>query len=74
MKKKRKPLTITAALDRFVLQLEADGRSLHTIGQYRRHIRLLARWARSARRTWRGSSRRAPPERAPMAARRRKPR
>ncbi len=32
------------ALDRFVLQLEADGRSPHTIMQYRRHISALARW------------------------------
>ena len=32
------------ALDRFVLQLEADGRSPHTIKQYRRHISALARW------------------------------
>lgn len=32
------------ALDTFVLQLEADGRSPHTIGNYRRHVALLARW------------------------------
>jgi integrase/recombinase XerC len=32
------------ALDRFVVQLEADGRSPHTIAQYRRHIALLGRW------------------------------
>lgn len=32
------------ALDRFVVQLEADGRSPHTIAQYRRHVSLLARW------------------------------
>jgi site-specific recombinase XerD len=32
------------ALERFVVQLEADGRSRHTIDQYRRHIGLLARW------------------------------
>jgi integrase/recombinase XerC len=32
------------ALDRFVVQLEADGRSTHTIGQYRRHVGLLSRW------------------------------
>ena len=47
--KKRKPLSLESALARFVTQLEADGRSAHTIGQYRRHVRLLARWARSAR-------------------------
>jgi len=35
---------LTDALDRFLVQLEADGRSSHTIGQYRRHIRLLAAW------------------------------
>jgi site-specific recombinase XerD len=32
------------ALDAFVLQLQADGRSLHTIRQYQRHLRLLAAW------------------------------
>jgi site-specific recombinase XerD len=32
------------ALDRFVVQLDADGRSGHTQGQYRRHVGLLARW------------------------------
>jgi len=32
------------ALDCFVRQLEADGRSPHTIGQYRRHIALLGSW------------------------------
>jgi len=32
------------ALDRFVVQLEADGRSPHTIAQYRRHVVLLCRW------------------------------
>lgn len=32
------------ALDRYVVQLEADGRSEHTIGQYRRHVASLARW------------------------------
>src|SRR5262245_47081756 len=35
---------IEKALERFVLQLEADGRSPHTIDQYKRHVRLLARW------------------------------
>jgi len=47
--KKWKPLSLESALARFVTQLEADGRSVHTTNQYRRHIRLLARWARSAR-------------------------
>jgi len=32
------------ALERFVVQLAADGRSPHTIAQYRRHVGLLARW------------------------------
>ena len=31
-----------AALQGFLLQLEADGRSPHTIGQYRRHGSSLA--------------------------------
>ena len=37
-------MNITQALDRFLVQLEADGRSPHTVGQYRRHIRLVASW------------------------------
>jgi len=37
-------LTIHEALDRFLLQLGADGRSEHTIAQYRRHVRLLEGW------------------------------
>ncbi len=32
------------ALERFLLQLKADGRSPHTIGQYRRHVRMFAAW------------------------------
>lgn len=32
------------ALDRYVVQLHADGRSEHTILQYKRHVGLLARW------------------------------
>ncbi len=39
------------ALERFVVQLEADGRSQHTIGQYRRHVRLLDRWLHTERRS-----------------------
>ena len=39
-------MRIQTALDRFLIQLEADGRSRHTIGQYRRHVRLLERWLR----------------------------
>lgn len=37
-------MKILDALERFVIQLEADGRSLHTIGQYRRHVRALGAW------------------------------
>ena len=32
------------ALERYLRQLAANGRSVHTIGQVRRHLRLLARW------------------------------
>lgn len=39
-------MRIEESLEKFLVQLQADGRSRHTIGQYRRHIRLLARWAR----------------------------
>lgn len=38
-------MQIEDALDRFVRQLRADGRSPHTIDQYRRHVLVLARWA-----------------------------
>ena len=38
-------MLIADALVRFVTQLQADGRSAHTIGQYRRHVRLLVAWA-----------------------------
>lgn len=37
-------MQILDALDRFALQLQADGRSPHTAGQYRRAIGQLARW------------------------------
>ena len=37
-------MLIDDALASFVLQLQADGRSPHTVSQYRRHVRLLARW------------------------------
>ncbi len=37
-------VTIDDALARFLIQLEADGRSPHTTGQYRRHVRLFASW------------------------------
>jgi site-specific recombinase XerC len=42
-------MTIDEALERFLVQLAADGRSEHTIGQYRRHIRTLGAWARDVR-------------------------
>ncbi|MEQ1635032.1 MAG: tyrosine-type recombinase/integrase [Planctomycetota bacterium] len=35
---------VQEALQAFLVQLEADGRSRHTIGQYRRHVRALADW------------------------------
>jgi len=38
-------IDLDAARERFLLQLKADGRSEHTIGQYERHLVLLARWA-----------------------------
>ncbi len=37
-------MLIEEALARFVLQLQADGRSPHTVCQYQRHVRALARW------------------------------
>ena len=37
-------MDIILALERFTVQLRADGRSRHTIGQYQRSIRLLAAW------------------------------
>jgi site-specific recombinase XerC len=39
-------MRIEEALEKFTTQLEADGRSIHTRRQYRRHIRLFANWAR----------------------------
>lgn len=37
-------MLITEALDRYLMQLQADGRSHHTIAQARRHVRLFAAW------------------------------
>jgi site-specific recombinase XerD len=37
-------MKLRAALDRFVLQTRADGRSKHTIAAYQRHVELLDRW------------------------------
>ena len=39
-------MRINEALERFIVQLQADGRSQHTIRQYERHVRLFAHWAR----------------------------
>jgi len=40
-------MQIDQALEKFLNQLDADGRSIHTRAQYQRHIRLLARWVAS---------------------------
>ena len=37
-------MRVTTALDRYVTQLRADGRSPHTISQIERHVAVLARW------------------------------
>jgi site-specific recombinase XerD len=37
-------MQIQEALGRYVTQLEADGRSHHTIAQVRRHVMMLSRW------------------------------
>lgn len=37
-------MQIDEALEKFIVQLRANGRSEHTVGQYRRHVRLLVRW------------------------------
>ncbi|MBI5853037.1 MAG: tyrosine-type recombinase/integrase [Planctomycetes bacterium] len=42
-------MQILRALDLFVGQLQADGRSPHTIGQYRRHVRALGAWLTATR-------------------------
>ncbi len=42
---------ILKALDLFVGQLLADGRSPHTVGQYRRHVRALAGWLEASSRS-----------------------
>ena len=42
-------MRIQTALNRFRRQLEADGRSVHTIKQYERHVSLLARWCADVR-------------------------
>ncbi len=40
-------MNLQDALDRFLVQLDADGRSPHTIGQYRRHVGAFRRWLAS---------------------------
>ena len=42
-------MRIDDVLEQFLVQLEANGRSPHTIGQYRRHIGALLRWVRGTR-------------------------
>lgn len=42
-------MKIETALSKFLVQLEADGRSQHTIRQYTRHIRLFCDWTRQDR-------------------------
>ncbi len=37
-------VNLQAALQAFLLQLQADGRSPHTVGQYRRHVTTLTAW------------------------------
>src|SRR5688572_19173238 len=37
-------MLLPAALARFKIQLQADGRSLHTAAQYARHMRRFASW------------------------------
>jgi len=39
-------MNLFEALSKFEVQLLANGRSEHTMGQYRRHVRLFASWAR----------------------------
>lgn len=40
-------MRVLEALDRFLVQLDADGRSPHTRGQIQRHLRMFARWCES---------------------------
>ncbi len=37
-------MQIQDALTRYLVQLDADGRSIHTRNQYQRHVKLLAKW------------------------------
>jgi site-specific recombinase XerD len=45
------PDDLDAAVTTFLIQLEADGRSEHTIAQYRRHLFYFARWLSESERT-----------------------
>jgi site-specific recombinase XerD len=40
-------MDLETALSKYIVQLQADGRSPHTIGQYCRHVGLLGTWLRS---------------------------
>src|SRR5687767_14082738 len=42
--RREEPMRLEDALALFVVQLQADGRSLHTISQYKRQVGLLSRW------------------------------
>lgn len=42
-------LRFSVALERFLLQVRADGRSPHTVNQLRRHAERLRRWCRAQR-------------------------
>jgi site-specific recombinase XerD len=37
-------MKLAEAFAKFDLQMRADGRSVHTCGNYRRHVELLGRW------------------------------
>lgn len=37
-------MKLQEALDQYLLQCAADGRSIHTRAQYQRHVRLFAEW------------------------------
>lgn len=40
-------MKVQTALDRYVLQLQANGRSQHTVDQVRRHVGLLMHWGKA---------------------------
>ena len=39
-------MKVKNGLEKFLIQLDADGRSPHTIAQYARHVRLFSHWSR----------------------------